>query len=199
VSLILALPAAVGLAMLAAPLVATLFWHGAFTRNDVMMTRHALVAYAVGLAGIIVVKILAPGFYAKQDIRTPVKVAIATLAVTQLLNLALVPWLRHAGLALAISLGACFNAAWLWFLMRRRGAYRAEPGWAAFLLKLAVALYLMGGVLWYGMGSEQSWFEITTSERSIKLALLITGAAAAYFASLRLMGIRLGDFARHES
>lgn len=199
VSLLFALPAAVGLAMLAVPLVATLFWHGEFTRHDVIMTRHALIAYAVGLAGIILVKILAPGFYAKQDIRTPVKVAVATLVMTQLLNVAFVPWLRHAGLALAISMGACFNAAWLWFLIRRSGDFRAEPGWSAFLLKLVVALYLMGGVLWYGMGSESSWFEIPTATRIVKLALLIAGAALAYFASLAMMGFRLRDFMRHEA
>jgi putative peptidoglycan lipid II flippase len=198
VSLLLALPAALGLAMLAVPLVATLFWHGEFLRHDVIMTRHALIAYAAGLAGIILVKILAPGFYAKQDIRTPVRVAVATLAVTQLLNVAFVPWLGHAGLALAISLGACFNAGWLWFLMRRRGTFRAQPGWAAFLFKVAVALYLMGGVLWYGMGSEASWFEIPTATRIVKLGLVITGAAVAYFASLALMGLRLRDFVRHE-
>ena len=199
VSLIFSLPAAVGLGMLATPLVATLFWHGEFTRHDVLMTRHALIAYAVGLAGIILVKILAPGFYAKQNIRTPVKVAIVTLVVTQLLNLVFVRWLGHAGLALAISLGACFNAAWLWVLMRRSGGFRAEPGWGAFLLKLAVALYLMGGVLWYGMGTESSWFEIPTGARVIKLALVIVGAAAAYFVSLRIMGFRLRDFTRQES
>ena len=198
VSLLLALPAAVGLAMLAVPLVATLFWHGAFTRNDVIMTRHALIAYAVGLAGIILVKILAPGFYARQNIRTPVKVALATLVVTQLFNLAFVPWLRHAGLALAISLGACFNAGWLWWLMWRRGAFRAEPGWPAFLFKLAVALYLMGGAIWYGMGRESSWFEIAALERALRLALIIVGAAATYFISLALMGMRVRDFVRHE-
>jgi putative peptidoglycan lipid II flippase len=199
VSLLLALPAALGLAMLAVPLVSTLFWHGEFTRNDVLQTRHALIAYAIGLAGIILVKILAPGFYAKQDIRTPVKVAMATLLVTQVLNLAFVPWLKHAGLALAISLGACFNAAWLWFLMRRDGNFRAEPGWAAFMLKLAVALYLMGGVLWYGMGTEASWFEIPATTRAIKLAVVIAGAGFVYFASLALMGFRPRDFARHET
>ena len=198
VSLLLAAPAAVALALLAVPLISTLFWHGEFTRNDVIMTRHALIAYSVGLAGIILVKILAPGFYAKQDIRTPVKVAIATLVVTQLLNLALVPWLRHAGLALAISLGATFNAAWLWYLMRRSGVFRAEPGWAEFLLKLAIALYLMGGVIWFGMGSEASWFEITTSARVVKLTLVIVGATATYFASLALMGLRFRHFVRHE-
>jgi putative peptidoglycan lipid II flippase len=198
VSLLLAAPAAVALAMLAVPLVATLFWHGEFTRNDVIMTRHALIAYAVGLAGIILVKILAPGFYARQDIRTPVKVGLATLAVTQLMNVALIWWLRHAGLALAISLGACFNAAWLWWLMRRRGILRPQPGWAAFLFKLAVALYLMGGAIWYGMGRESSWFEITAVERAIRLALVIAGATVTYFASLAFMGMRLRDFVRHE-
>jgi len=162
------------------------------------MTRNAFVAYAVGLAGIILVKILAPGFYARQNIRTPVKVAVATLVVTQLLNIAFVPWLRHAGLALAISLGACFNAAWLWWLMRRSGDFHAEPGWGVFLLKLAVALYLMGGVLWYGMGTEASWFEIPTGTRALKLALVILAAGAAYFVSLGVMGFRLRDFTRHE-
>jgi putative peptidoglycan lipid II flippase len=197
VSLLLALPAAVGLAMLAVPLVATLFWHGAFLRHDVIMTRHALIAYAVGLAGIILVKILAPGFYAKQNIRTPVKVGIATLVVTQLMNLAFVPWLEHAGLALAISLGACFNAGWLWRLMRRSGAFRPEPGWAVFAFKVAVALYLMGGVIWHGMGREASWFEIDAVTRAWKLALVIAGAALTYFVSLGIMGFRLRDFVRH--
>ncbi|MGZ5073097.1 MAG: murein biosynthesis integral membrane protein MurJ [Usitatibacter sp.] len=198
ITLVLALPAAVALALLAVPLVATLFWHGEFLQHDVMMTRNALIGYAVGLAGIILVKILAPGFYAKQNIRTPVKVAIVTLVVTQLLNAALVPFLRHAGLTLAISLGACFNAGWLWHLMRRSGAYRPEPGWAAFLMKLAVALYLMGGVLWYAMGSEASWFEIATAARALKLSLVIAAGAATYFAALALMGFRLRDFSRHE-
>lgn len=198
ITLVLSLPAAVALALLAVPLVATLFWHGEFLQHDVMMTRNALIGYAVGLAGIILVKILAPGFYAKQNIRTPVKVAIVTLVVTQALNAALVPFLRHAGLTLAISLGACFNAGWLWYLIRQAGSYRPEPGWGAFLLKLAVALYLMGGALWYSMGSEASWFEIATGARALKLSLVIAAGAATYFASLALMGFRLRDFSRHE-
>jgi putative peptidoglycan lipid II flippase len=198
ITLVLSLPAAVALAFLAVPLVATLFWHGEFLQHDVMMTRNALIGYAVGLAGIILVKILAPGFYAKQNIRTPVKVAIVTLAVTQALNAALVPFLRHAGLTLAISLGACFNAGWLWYLIGRSGSYRPEPGWGAFLLKLAVALYLMGGALWYAMGSEASWFEIATGARALKLTLVIAAGAATYFAALALMGFRLRDFSRHE-
>ncbi len=196
ITLLLAAPAAVALGLLAVPLVATLFWHGEFSRMDVLMTRNALVGYAVGLIGIILVKILAPGFYAKQNIRTPVKVAIATLVVTQLLNLLLVPWLRHAGLTLAIALGACFNAGGLWWLMRRSATYRPEPGWAAFLVKLAVALYMLGGALWYSMGSEASWFEIAGAARVAKLALVIAAGTVAYFASLALMGFRLRDFSR---
>ena len=195
-TLLLALPAAVGLAMLAVPLVATLFWHGEFTRHDVLMTRSALVAYAAGLAGIILVKVLAPGFYARQNIRTPVKVALVTLAITQVANLAFVPWLRHAGLAAAISAGATFNAAWLWWLMRRSGAWQATPDWGAFLLKIFVALYMMGGVIWFGMGSEQSWFAIPTGMRALKLAVVILGAMAAYFATLWALGFRLRQFAR---
>jgi putative peptidoglycan lipid II flippase len=198
IALMLALPAALALAILSLPLVSTLFWHGEFLRHDVLMTRNALIAYAVGLAGIILVKVLAPGFYARQNIRTPVKVAVATLVVTQLLNAAFVPFFQHAGLALAISVGACFNAAWLWWLMRKGGTYRPEPGWSAFLFKLAVALYLMGGALWYAMGSEASWFEIAAAARAGKLALVIAAGAATYFASLWLMGFRLRDFSRHE-
>ena len=199
ITLLLSLPAAVGLGLLAVPLVATLFWHGdQFMQHDVYMTREALIAYAAGLAGIVLVKILAPGFYARQNIRTPVKVAIVTLVVTQLLNALFVPWLRHAGLALAISLGACFNAGWLWLLMHRSGGYRPQPGWGAFLFKLAVALYLMGGALWYAMGTEASWFELAAGPRALKLAVVIAAGAAAYFAALGVMGLRPRDFSRHE-
>jgi putative peptidoglycan lipid II flippase len=111
-------------------------------------------------------------------------------------NAALVPWLAHAGLAAAISIGATFNAGCLWLLITRSGAYRPEANWGAFLLKIAVALYMMGGLLWFTMGSQSSWFEITTAARAAKLALIICAGAATYFASLRLMGIRLRDFAR---
>jgi putative peptidoglycan lipid II flippase len=197
-ALLLALPAALGLAMLALPLVTTLFWHGEFTQASVRMTRLALVAYATGLGGLILVKILAPAFYARQDIRTPVKVAIVTLVVTQLLNLAFIKGfgMGHEALALSISVAAWVNAGALWWLMRRSGAYVPEPGWGAFLLKLGIALYLMSGAIRFSMGRESSWFELAAVPRAGKLALVIALAMAAYFLSLRLMGIRLRDFAR---
>jgi putative peptidoglycan lipid II flippase len=198
VALLLAAQAAVALGLLAVPIVTTLFWHGElFGRHDALMTRHALIAYAVGLVGIILVKILAPGFYARQNVRTPVKGALWTLAITQLLNIVLVPWLDHAGLALSLSLGACFNAGWLWWLIRRSGGWQPEPGWGAFLFKLAVALYMMGGAIWYTMGKEASWFEIDATARAAKLTLVILAGSTAYFASLGLMGFRLRDFMRH--
>jgi putative peptidoglycan lipid II flippase len=196
-ALLLAAPAAVALGLLAVPIVTTLFWHGdLFTRHDALMTRHALIAYAIGLVGIILVKVLAPGFYARQNVRTPVKVAIWTLAITQAANLALVPWLDHAGLALAISLGATFNAGWLWYLIWRSGGWKPEAGWLEFLFKLAVALYMMGGAIWYTMGKEASWFEITAGARAAKLTLVVLSGSTAYFAALGLLGFRPRHFMR---
>ena len=199
VTLLLALPAALALAMMAVPIISTLFWHGdAFTRHDVFMTRNALVAYAAGLVGLVLVKVLAPGFYARQNVRTPVRVAIVTLVLTQLLNVVLVPVFAHAGLALAISLGALFNAGWLWFLMWRSGAYKPEPDWWAFLLKVGFALYMMGGAIWYTMGRESSWFELPAGARAAKLTWVVLAGAIAYFAALGIMGFRPRHFARHE-
>lgn len=193
-TLLLTLPAAVALAMIATPLISTLFQHGRFGPEDVLMTRAALVAYAVGLAGIILVKVLAPGYYARQNVRTPVRIAVFTLALTQVLNVLLVPWLQHAGLALSIGLGACINAGLLFHFMRRDRIYVPQPEWLTFLLKLAVALYLMAGALWWLYGTDAYWLAASTWSRCGRLALLIAAGGAVYFASLRLMGIRLRDF-----
>src|SRR5690606_29078850 len=138
--IMLGLPAALGLALLSDGLVATLFHYGAFQAQDVAQTRVAVMAYSVGLIGILGVKILAPGFYAQQDIRTPVKIAIMVLVATQLMNLALVPALAHAGLALAIGLGATLNALALLIGLRRRGLYQPQAGWPAFVLRLVPGL-----------------------------------------------------------
>ena len=193
---LLAAPAAVALAIIAVPLIATLFHHGAFTANDVFMTRNALVAYSVGLLGMILVKVLAPGFYARQNVRTPVKIGILTLCVTQALNLALIGWLRHAGLALAIGLAACFNATLLYRGLRRHAIYTPQPGWLAFCGKLALALLLMGSVLWFAAGSDSDWLRWSLTERLLRLALLVFLGAGAYFTTLALTGFRLRDFQR---
>jgi putative peptidoglycan lipid II flippase len=192
----LTLPAALALGLMAVPLLATFFQRGAFTAHDVLMTREALVGYSVGLIGILSVKVLAPGFYAKQDIKTPVKIGIATLVATQLMNLLFIGWLQHAGLALSIGLAACLNSAILFYFLRKRGIYHPEPGWMAFSLKLLLALLALGLTLWFGMGSEQSWLVSAGWGRVGRLSLLVFSGVAVYFAVLGLLGFRPKDFSK---
>ncbi|MBK9446422.1 MAG: murein biosynthesis integral membrane protein MurJ [Betaproteobacteria bacterium] len=195
-TLLLAAPAAAGLALLSIPLITTLFFHGAFTAADVFNTREALLAYSVGLLGLILVKVLAPGFYARQNIRTPVRIALISLFATQAMNLAFVWHLKHAGLALAIGLAACLNAGLLYRGLRRDAIYSPQPGWSSFYAKLTLALLVMGGALWVGMGGEQQWFNYGSGERVIRLAGLVIFGAATYFATLWGLGFRLRDFKR---
>lgn len=191
---LLTLPAALALALLAVPLLATLFNYGAFQADDVLKTRDALVAYSVGLTGLILVKVLAPGFYARQNIRTPVKIALVTLAMTQAMNAAFIVPLQHAGLALSIGLASCLNAALLWRGLRRCGDYNPLPGWKLFGLKLTAALAVMGAALWFGMGQQSDWIGAPPLGRVLHLTALVGGGSAAYFGTLWLLGFRLKDF-----
>ncbi len=194
---LLGLPAALGLALLSDGLVAVLFNYGAFGAADVAQTRLAVMAYAVGLLGLLAIKILAPGFYAKQDIRTPVRVAIVVLVATQALNLILVPWLAHAGLALSIGLGASLNALSLALLLRRRGLYAPRPGWGRFALRLLPALAALAAVL-LAAGRHLDWIALaaTPGLRAAWLAGVLCAAIAAYFSTLFLFGFRPADFTR---
>lgn len=194
---LLALPAAVALSVLAVPMMATLFHYGRFTATDVVMSAQALVAYAVGLIGLIAVKILAPGFYARQDIRTPVKIAVFVLVLTQALNLVLIGPLRHAGLALSISLAACVNAGLLYMGLRRRGIYTPQPGWTAFLLRLALAVAALAAVL-HVAARRFDWIALAAQpvQRAAFLAAIVAGGAALYFVVLLALGFRLQDFRR---
>jgi putative peptidoglycan lipid II flippase len=196
ITLMLTLPAALALAILSTPLISTIFQHGAFSAHDVTMTRSALMAYSVGLTGIILVKILAPGFYARQNIKTPVKIAVVTLVATQGFNLAFVPLFGHAGLTLSTGLGACVNAGLLYYFIRKYGFYVPQPAWLSFFMKLLVALAVMGGALWWAMGIEAAWLTMTATARAIKLSWIILMGVALYFGSLWLMGVRLKDFAK---
>jgi putative peptidoglycan lipid II flippase len=196
-TLLLGLPSALGLALLADGLVATLFHYGAFAARDVMQTRLAVMAYSAGLIGLLSVKILAPGFYARQDIRTPVKIAIVALVVTQGLNLVLVPKLAHAGLALAIALGACLNALLLLGALYRRGVYRPSPGWMLFVLRLLPAMAALAGVLLYA-DSRLDWIALQRHswERVGLLAAVLAASVVAYFGTLLVFGFRPRDFTR---
>jgi putative peptidoglycan lipid II flippase len=196
ISVLLAVPSAVALAVLALPLIAMLFQYGRFTPEDAWMTRQALVAYSVGLVGIILVKILAPGFYARQNVATPVKIGIITLVATQAMNLALVGPLRHAGLALAIGLGACLNAALLYRFLRRSGIYAPLPGWGMFLLKIFIAVAAMAGVLYFAM-AEASWWLAAPWQRKVPAVIgLVLLGAACYGACLAALGLRPREFSR---
>lgn len=195
--LLLALPCAVALLVFPTPMVSVLYHYGQFSARDVQQTVQALMGYGVGLMGLIGVKVLAPGFYARQDIRTPVKIAVAVLILTQLMNLLFVPQFGHAGLALSIGLGALVNATWLFIGLRRHGTYVPAAGWLGFSLRVACASALLGGALaaaavgidWVGLGSQRLL-------RVGLLAACLAGVGLLYFAALWLMGIRLKDFTR---
>lgn len=189
---LLAVPCTVALLVFAQPLVATLYGRGAFGDRDIQQTTVALMGYGAGLLGIVAIKVLAPGFYASQNIRTPVRIAIFVLVVTQLLNIVLVPWLAHAGLTLAISLGALINAALLLIGLMRRGSYRPRPGWLTFFLQVLAAsallavflLWAAGAVAWQGPAVEEL-------RRIALLAATVTAAVVGYFLALWASGVKL--------
>ena len=194
---LLALPAAVGMAVLAEPMIATLFHYGKFTDEAAAQSARPLIAYCAGLLGIILVKTLAPAFYAQQDIRTPVRIAIGVLIATQLMNWLFVPYLQVAGLALSIGLGACLNAGLLYAGLRRRDVYRPQPGWPLFCLKLVIACLLMAAAAWFG-AHQVDWLALK-QHAILRLSLLlglIAVCGTVYFAALLAMGFRLRDFRR---
>lgn len=195
--LLLALPCAVALLLFAQPMVAVLYHRGAFTGQDVAQTSLAVMGYGVGLMGLVAIKVLAPGFYARQDMRTPVRIAITVLVLTQLLNALLVPWLGVAGLALAIGLGALVNAAWLLRGLRRLGSYQPAPGWPGFALRVLLASAAMGALQWW-LARHFDWVALGRTElwRALLMAASLAGSALVYFAVLGLSGLNLRQFVR---
>ncbi len=194
---LLALPCAMALIVFPKPLVATLYNYGAFSALDVEQTVRALMGYGVGLMGLVGVKVLAPGFYARQDIRTPVRIAIGMLILTQLLNLAFVPRLGHAGLALSIGVAALCNALLLLIGLRRKGVYVPMPGWLGFGLRVGAATALMGaGLAWVAQAVDWLAYGAQPMARIGLLALSLVGAAIVYFGALLALGLPLKQFLR---
>ncbi|UCE32968.1 MAG: murein biosynthesis integral membrane protein MurJ [Burkholderiales bacterium] len=194
---LLALPCMAGMAVMAEPLTAMLFHYGRFSDTDLAMTRLAVSAYAAGLIGLIAIKILAPGFYARQDMRTPVRIALLVLVGTQLMNLVLVPWLAHAGLALAISVGAWLNAGLLLAGLLRRGVYRPAPGWRAFCARVLAAVSAMT-VTVFAINSRFDWVAMQAEPLlRIGAALgIVALGGACYGLVLLVVGIRPKHFLR---
>lgn len=195
---LLALPCSLALAIIAKPLTVSLFQYGKFSAHDAQMTQFALIAYAAGLLGIILVKVLAPGFYARQNIKTPVRIALVTLAATQLMNLVFfftLPY-PHAGLALSIGLAACLNAGLLFWQLRKQQLFTPQPGWTVFLAKLLAAVLVMAAVLLGAMYLLPAWDQGEMVWRLLRLGALVALGIGAYFGVLLLLGFRLRDFAR---
>jgi len=195
-SLVIALPAAVGLALLAEPMLSTLFQYGAFDERDVVMAGRSLVAYATGLSAFIFIKILAPGFYAKQDTRTPVRIGIIAMCSNVLLNIILVFPLAHAGLALATSLAAFLNAGLLLKALLENGSYNPSTGWWPFMSKLLIATFAMGVIISLVTAEQAIWSAAAVGERARMLGFLIASGTAVYFLFLLAFGLRVKDFVR---
>jgi len=196
ITVLLGVPSAVALAVLAMPLITMLFHYGRFSAEDAWMTRQALIAYSAGLIGMVLVKILAPAFFAKQNVATPVKFGIAALVATQLLNLVLVVPLHHAGLALSIALGACLNAALLYFGLRRHAIFTPLPGWPLFLLKVAAAVSFMAIVLFTAAGEAAWWLGAGWEQKLAATLGLVLLGSVAYAGGLFILGLRPRDFSR---
>ena len=194
---LMAVPCAVALLTFSQPLVATLYHYGAFTDRDVQQTTTALMGYGAGLVGLVAIKVLAPGFYASQDIKTPVRIAVVVLIITQLLNLLLVPMLAHAGLALAIGIGAMINALCLLLGLMWRGSYRPAPGWAVFAGQVTAASALLAIFLVWAAGSV-NWLGLKAAsfQRIGLLACVLIASGAIYFVALWVSGFKLRQFLR---
>src|SRR3989338_8893905 len=191
VLLLIAVPSTVGLWILSGPLLATLFKTGRFDVNDVLMTQQSLIAFSSGIAAFMLIKVLASAFYAKQDIATPVRIAVAAVTLKIILNLILIFPLKHVGLALSTSLSAFFNVALLLIFLLRRKLYQPQSGWGVYFLRLVIANMLMGLFLFFVKGNMSVWFSHERFWRIEYLTILLLGAVIIYFGSLFGAGSRL--------
>ena len=202
-AVIITVPAAVGLIILAAPILITLFQYDAFLLDDVRMSSYSLIAYAAGLPAFIAVKVLAPGYYARQDTVTPVKIAIGAMVSNMLLNVAFVGLLvfqgfegPHAGLALASSLAAYLNAMLLYRGLRKREVYRPEHGWPRLWVTVIVASGVMGALLFFITHDINGWHQANVYLRVKNLTLSIALGVIIYIFSCLVAGLRTHDLLR---
>ncbi len=189
-TLLIGVPATVALIILAGPLLSTLFQYGQFEAYDVRMASRSLMAYSLGLLAFMLIKVLAPGFYARQDTRTPVRIGVTAMVTNMLLNVILIFPLAHVGLALATSLSSYLNATLLYRHLQRHQVYRPSPGWSRFFIQLGIANLGMGLVLWVSVGELSDWLEADARARLLHLTWLVAGGLLTYLLSALLVGIR---------
>lgn len=202
---LICMPAAVGLVCLAAPLLATLFQYGEFDALATEMAQYSLWAYGVGLFGFVLVKVLVPAYFSRQDTVTPVKFGIVAMVVNIVLNLIVLTlfltdkwtFAPHAGLAAATSLGAFVNATLLYRGLRKNSIYQPEKGWLLYFLRILLACVLMAIVILYLAGDIEQWTTVGLWQRISRLSMVIGAGVFCYFASLFIMGIRPRHFLRH--
>jgi putative peptidoglycan lipid II flippase len=188
---LLGIPASGALILLAWPLIATIFLHGEMTLNDVDMASHSLAAYGSGLLAFMLVKVLAPGFFARQDTKTPVRIAIYAMVANMMFNLMLVFWLGHVGLALATSLSAWLNAGLLYLGLRSEISLRFGRESRVFVGKVVLATLLMLLVVFW-LNYPASWWQAqTTLIRALWMGLLVSAGLVSFVVALAAMGIRL--------
>jgi putative peptidoglycan lipid II flippase len=193
------IPAAVGLCVLAEPLMSTLFQYGKFDSHDAEMAAAALRAYAFGLTGFIMVKVLAPGFYAREDTRTPVRVGLIAMVANLIGCLALSGLFEHAGLALATSIAAFVNGGLLLRQLIRMEAYRPLPGWWGHALRVGGASLLMGLTLGFATTFVDNWGAYSLLPRASLLGCFVLGGVAIYGVAARLSGLQISDMAHAEA
>ncbi len=200
---IVALPAMLGLMLLAGPILATLLEYKAFTAHDTRMAAISLAAYALGLPAFVAIKVLAPGFFSRQNTRTPVRIGLIAMGVNLALNLlVVVPWIifqwpaGHAVLALSTAIAAHVNAQLLLRHLRRGQTYQPDAGWKKLFLQIAAGLLLMGLTLWWLTPALPVWQSWHAGQRALALAGLIILAAAVYLSTLWLAGVRPREILR---
>ena len=192
--LLIGLPAGVALFILAGPLITTLFDYGKMTDRDVLMSAMSLKAYAFGLLAFMLIKVLAPGYYARQDTRTPVKIAIKAMVANMVFNLILVFPLQHAGLALATALSALLNASLLYHGLHRDGVCQPAKGWLAYLIRLILANLAMASALLWLVADIDQWLAWSLWRRVSQTAFLVFSGIGIYGAALLISGVRPRDF-----
>jgi len=188
---LIGVPCTFGLSILAVPMLTTLFYGGEFGQHDIERASQSLVAYSVGLTGFVLIKVLASGFYSRQDTKTPVKVAVVSMVSNMLLNLAFIYHLQHVGLALATSIAALINASLLYYYLRQQQVFTPLAGWQTFLIRIAAATTLMAALLAWGSGSIEHWVAISLFDRVTQLFLWIGLGMVSYFGGLFVFGMRL--------
>jgi len=191
---IIGIPASLALVLIAEPLLITLFQNENFTVTDVTQASGSLRAYSAGLLAFMAIKIFAPGFYARQNTSTPVRIGVVAMATNMVLNIVFyLNGLAHVGLAMATSIAAFLNAVLLMAGLRKDGVFSFQPGWRVLLLRLLIAYGLMAAVLIYLMGDWQAWLEMSTLTQVMQLSVLVLSGLATYIVALYIVGIRWRD------